>query len=60
MDLLICEKAYRTEKRGKIYCTESKMPCAHSYYCAPAARYKQFDSAKDCPGRENDGKNVNP
>lgn len=51
MDLLICEKGYRKEKTGKIYCLESGMICAHAYYCAPARRYKQLNSAAECPGR---------
>ena len=54
---LICEKSFRIDKRGKIYCTESGTVCAHQYWCDMAVQYKQFPEAADCPGRSYDGEN---
>lgn len=54
MDLLLCDKAYRTDRRGKIMCKVSGILCAHQYYCAPANRFKHLNTAADCPGKEMD------
>lgn len=55
--MLICEKAYRKggDRRGKIMCKDSGIVCAHSYYCDLVSKYRQLDSAKNCPGRKKDG-----
>lgn len=52
--MLICKKAYRKngDKRGKIMCKDSGLVCAHSYYCDLVNRYRQLESAKNCPGKE--------
>ena len=52
MSMLICQQAFRKDKRGKIMCRVSGLPCAHSYFCSVSMKYKQLDSAKDCPGKE--------
>lgn len=54
MNMLVCPKAHRKggDKRGKIMCKVSALPCAHSYFCNISMKYKQLDSAKDCPGKE--------
>lgn len=52
--MLICKKAYRKpgDKRGKIICSDCGLPCAHSYFCQLVMKYRQLESAKNCPGRE--------
>ncbi len=52
--MLICKKAYRMngDKRGKIMCKDSGLVCAHAYYCDLANKYRQLESAKNCPGKE--------
>lgn len=51
--MLICPKAHRKDgdRRGKIMCKVSGLPCAHQFFCSVSMKYKQLDSAKDCPGR---------
>lgn len=53
MYILQCEKAYRKngDRRGRIMCQVSGLFCAHTYWCELAGKFKQTDSAKDCPGR---------
>lgn len=52
--MLICEHAYHKnrDRRQKIMCEVSDLPCAHSYFCQLVMKYRQLDSAKNCPGRE--------
>ena len=52
--MLICEKAYfkDNDQRGKIMCKISNLPCAHSHYCSHSMKYRQLNSAYQCPGRE--------
>ena len=52
--MLICEKSYfkNNNQRDKIMCKVSQLPCAHSYFCQHVMKYRQLESAKDCPGRE--------
>lgn len=54
--MLICKKAYRKngDKRGKIMCKVSELPCAHAYYCDLVNKYRQLESAKRCPGKEQE------
>ena len=52
--MLVCEKAYKEGRRGKVMCRVSGLPCAHQYFCNVSMKYKQLDSAKDCPGRSED------
>ena len=47
---IFCEKAEERDN-GRVYCSVSDMICAHVYFCQIAGRWKQLDSAKDCPGR---------
>ena len=58
MNILSCRHAYRKngDKRGKIMCKVSGLLCAHQYYCEVVSKWRQLDSARDCPGRSEDGK----
>ncbi len=53
--MLICNRAYMDGKR--IMCKVSGMGCAHVHFCALTMKWSQTDSALDCPGREDHGKN---
>ena len=57
MNILICPKAYRKQgdKRGKVMCRVSNGICAHQYFCEVVCKYRQMDSAKNCPGRSDNG-----
>jgi len=52
MSKLLCPFAYRESKRGKIYCKQSGIVCAHQYWCDMAVEFKQYPDALQCPGRE--------
>ena len=52
MSKLLCEFAYRKEKRGKIYCKQSGIVCAHQFWCDMAVEFKHLPDAERCPGRE--------
>lgn len=47
----MCEKAFRKEKSGKIYCMESGIVCAHQFWCDISVEFKHFPEAENCPGR---------
>lgn len=57
MNMLICPEAFRKDgdRRGKILCRVSGQLCAHQHFCEVVSRYRQTDSAKDCPGRSGNG-----
>lgn len=51
MSPLLCPKAYRKEPRGKIYCTDSGIVCAHQFWCDISVEFKHHPAAATCPGR---------
>ena len=57
MNILICPDAYRKkgDKRGKVMCKVSGSICAHQYFCEVVCKFRQLDSAKNCPGRSDNG-----
>lgn len=58
MNMLICPDAYRKpgDKRQAVMCKVSGMACAHQYYCEVVSKFRQLDSAKNCPGRRDNAK----
>lgn len=55
MSPLLCEKAYRKDRRGLIYCRDSGIVCAHQFWCDISVEYKHFPEAATCPGRGEKG-----
>ena len=55
MSILICPDATIKpgDKRKRIICKVSGMLCAHQYFCEVVSKFRQLDSAKDCPGRSD-------
>lgn len=58
MQILYCHDAYYKpgDKRKAIMCKVSGMTCAHQYFCEVVSKFRQLDSAKDCPGRSENAK----
>lgn len=50
--MLICEKAFMNGKN--IMCRISGNRCAHVKLCQLTGKFRQTESAKDCPGRGKD------
>ena len=58
MQILLCPDAFikPNDRRRPIMCRVSNLPCAHQKYCEVVSKFRQTDTAKECPGRSDNGK----
>lgn len=50
--MLICDKAYLNDRK-QIWCSVTKLPCAHVRRCGLNGKYFQTDNAKKCKEANN-------